>query len=113
MAFSHHPFSLFPNLNDSLIEIADTSSSKPRWSAPAPIFNFPVMLDEQLMVVQFDVDSNHYTLKSCVERVTMVSNLSHWLQNRTNEVHWLNAQLSLLQRIYKDAQLSLLQRLAI
>ncbi|KAL7249907.1 hypothetical protein ACSBR1_011983 [Camellia fascicularis] len=39
-----------------------------------------------------------------METVAAVSNLSHRLQNRTSEVHQLNAQLSLLQRIYKDAR---------
>lgn len=39
-----------------------------------------------------------------METVAAISNLSHQLQNRTSEVHRLNAQLSLLQRMYKDAR---------
>ncbi|KAL7212789.1 hypothetical protein ACSBR2_015466 [Camellia fascicularis] len=53
------------------------------------------------MATQFDINANHFKLKTCVETV---SNLSHRLQNRTSEVHWLNTQLSLLQSMYKDAQ---------
>ena len=36
--------------------------------------------------------------------MTAVTNLSHRLQSRTNEVQQLNAQLALLQRMYKDAR---------
>ncbi|XP_028117853.1 uncharacterized protein LOC114315437 [Camellia sinensis] len=56
------------------------------------------------MVAQSDIEANHYTLKSCVETMTAVTNLSHRLHNRTSEVHQLNAQLSLLQRMYKDTR---------
>ncbi|CAL5360829.1 unnamed protein product [Camellia sinensis] len=45
-----------------------------------------------------------YTLKSCVETMTAVTNLSNRLQSRTNEVQHLNSQLALLQRMYKDAR---------
>ncbi|KAL7224423.1 hypothetical protein ACSBR1_025802 [Camellia fascicularis] len=104
MAFSHCPLTLFPGLNDSPIEI--TNSSEPRQSALASIYvlNFPTISVKQPIVAQFDIDANHYTLKSCVETVIAVSNLSCQLQDMTNEVHQLNAQLSLLQRMYKDAR---------
>ncbi|KAF5935500.1 hypothetical protein HYC85_026629 [Camellia sinensis] len=59
---------------------------------------------EQKMAVQTDIEVNQYTLKSCVETMTAVTNLSHRLQSRTNEVQQLNAQLALLQRMYKDAR---------
>ncbi|GMP22105.1 hypothetical protein CsSME_00000274 [Camellia sinensis var. sinensis] len=36
--------------------------------------------------------------------MTVVTNLSHRLQSRTNEVQQLNSQLALLQRMYKDAR---------
>ncbi|KAL7180440.1 hypothetical protein ACSBR1_043609 [Camellia fascicularis] len=39
-----------------------------------------------------------------METVVAVINLSHQLQNRTREVHRINAQLSLLHRMYKDAR---------
>ncbi|KAL7195629.1 hypothetical protein ACSBR1_035793 [Camellia fascicularis] len=96
MVYSCRPPSLFPDLNDSLIKIIDTNSSKPRQSALAPtfVFSFPAMLVGQMMVAQFDIDANSYTLKSYVETVTAVSNLSRRLQSRTNEVHQLNVQLS-------------------
>ncbi|KAL7196000.1 hypothetical protein ACSBR1_036100 [Camellia fascicularis] len=69
-----------------------------------PILSFPVMLVEQALAVQSDIDANHYTLQSCVETATAVSNLSHRLQNRTSEVQQFNVQLSLLQCMYKDAR---------
>ncbi|KAL7263535.1 hypothetical protein ACSBR1_001653 [Camellia fascicularis] len=56
------------------------------------------------MAVQSYINANDFTLKSCVETVTAVSNLSRRLQNRTSEVHRLNAQLSLLQHKYKDTR---------
>ncbi|GMP83469.1 hypothetical protein CsSME_00037368 [Camellia sinensis var. sinensis] len=59
---------------------------------------------EQKMAVQTDIEANQYTLKSYVETMTAVTNLSHRLQSRTNEVQHLNAQLALLQRMYKDAR---------
>ncbi|KAL7254219.1 hypothetical protein ACSBR1_008590 [Camellia fascicularis] len=79
MAFSCHPLTLFHGLNDSPFEI--TSSFDPRQSAPVPIsvLSFPVLLVKQLMVVQSDVDANHFTLKSYVETVVAVSILSHRL----------------------------------
>ena len=39
-----------------------------------------------------------------MEIVIVVSNSSHRLQGMTSEVHKLNAQLSLLQHMYKDAR---------
>ncbi|CAL5334188.1 unnamed protein product [Camellia sinensis] len=62
---------------------------------------------EQIMAAQSDIEANSYTLRSCVETVTAVSNLSRRLQNRTCEVHQLHAQLSLLQRMYKDARVEI------
>ncbi|THG06012.1 hypothetical protein TEA_021330 [Camellia sinensis var. sinensis] len=59
---------------------------------------------EQRMAVQSDVEANQYTLKSCVETMTAVTNLSNRLQSRANEVQQLNSQLALLQRMYKDAR---------
>ncbi|KAL7254796.1 hypothetical protein ACSBR1_009027 [Camellia fascicularis] len=94
---------LFPDLNTSLIEIADTGSFEPQQSVLASVLSFPMMLVEQAMVVQSDIDANHYTLRSYVETVTVVSNLSHRLQNMTSDVQRLNTQLSLLQRMFKDA----------
>ncbi|CAL5333509.1 unnamed protein product [Camellia sinensis] len=66
--------------------------------------NFPMRSVEQRMAVQSDVEANQYTLKTCVESMTAVTNLSNRLQSRTNEVQHLNAQLALLQRMYKDAR---------
>ena len=59
---------------------------------------------EQIMAAQSDIEANHYTLKSCVETMTAVNNLSHRLQSRTNEVQQVKAQLALLQRMYTDAR---------
>ena len=56
------------------------------------------------MAVQTDIEANQYTLKSCVETMTAVTNLSNRLQSRTNEVQHLSSQLALLQRMYKDAR---------
>lgn len=56
------------------------------------------------MAAQNDIEANHYTLRSCMETVAAVTNLSHRLQNKTCEVHHVNAQLSLLQCMYKDAR---------
>ena len=36
--------------------------------------------------------------------MTVVTKLAHRLQNRTSELHQVNAQLFLLQRMYKDAR---------
>ncbi|KAL7197459.1 hypothetical protein ACSBR2_020075 [Camellia fascicularis] len=77
MASSHH-LSLFPDLNDP--------SSSPGPSAPA--LTYPSLLTlivEQVMAAQTDIEANHYTLKSCIEIVAAVSNLSHRLQNKTCE----------------------------
>lgn len=109
MASSHGSLTLFPDLNESTIEMTDSDSPKPQPRAPSPshVFNFPVMSVEQIMAAQSDIEANLYTLRSCVETVIVVSNLSRWLQNRMCEVHQLNAQLSLLQRMYKDAQVEI------
>ncbi|KAL7249908.1 hypothetical protein ACSBR1_011984 [Camellia fascicularis] len=96
MALSHS-LTLFPDLNDPI------SSHGQSIVAPTPL-NFPTLSVEQIMAAQSDIEANHYTVKSCMEIVTAVSNLSHRLQNRTSEVHRLNTQLSLLQRMYKDAR---------
>ncbi|GMP48518.1 hypothetical protein CsSME_00015840 [Camellia sinensis var. sinensis] len=96
---------LFPDLNESTREITGAGASEPQPSAPgfAPL-NFPMRSVEQKMAVQTDIEANQYTLKSCVETMTAVTNLSHRLQSRTNEVQHLNGQLALLQRMYKDAR---------
>ena len=96
---------LFPDLNESTREITGAGALEPQPSAPefAPL-NFPMQSVEQRMAVQSDVEANQYTLKSCVETMTAVTNLSNRLQSRTNEVQQLNAQLALLQRMYKDAR---------
>ncbi|KAL7222050.1 hypothetical protein ACSBR1_023883 [Camellia fascicularis] len=54
--------------------------------------------------------ANHFTLTSCMETVTAVTKLAHRLQNRTSELHQVNAQLSLLQRMYKDARTTSMAR---
>lgn len=56
------------------------------------------------MATKSDIEANHIKLRSCMETVAVVTKLSHRLQNRTSEVHQLNAQLSLLQHMYKDAR---------
>ncbi|GMP24212.1 hypothetical protein CsSME_00001555 [Camellia sinensis var. sinensis] len=96
---------LFPDLNESTREITGAGASESQPSAPgfAPL-NFPMWSVEQKMAGQTDIEANQYTLKSCVETMTAVTNLSHRLQSRTNEVQHLNAQLALLQRMYKDAR---------
>ena len=96
MASSRH-LSLFPDLNDP------SSSSGP--SAPALTHSSLLTLTvEQVMAAQTDIDANHFTLKSCMETVAAVTNLSHRLQNRTSELHRVNAQLNLLQQMYRDAR---------
>ncbi|CAL5349253.1 unnamed protein product [Camellia sinensis] len=109
MASSHGSLTLFPDLNESTIEMTDSDSPEPQPRAPppSPVFNFPAMSVEQIMAAQSDIEANSYTLRSCVETVTAVSNLSRRLQNRLCEVHRLNAQLSLLQRMYKDARVEI------
>ena len=94
---SSHPHSLFPDLNDP------SSSSGP--SAPALTHpSLPTLTVEQVMAAQTDIEANHYTLKSCMETVAAVTNLSHRLQNKSREVHRGNAQLTLLQHMYRDAR---------
>ncbi|CAL5378924.1 unnamed protein product [Camellia sinensis] len=96
---------LFPDLNESTRERTGAVALEPQPSAPefTPL-NFPMRSVEQRMAVQSDVEANQYTLKLCVESMTAVTNLSHRLQSRTNEVQQLNSQLALLQRMYKDAR---------
>ncbi|CAL5371212.1 unnamed protein product [Camellia sinensis] len=96
---------LFPDLNESTREITGAVAREPQPSAPefAPL-TFPMRSVEQRMAAQTDIEANQYTLKSCVETMTAVTNLSHRLQSRTNEVQQLNAQLALLQRMYTDAR---------
>ncbi|KAF5932662.1 hypothetical protein HYC85_028833 [Camellia sinensis] len=96
---------LFPDLNESTGERTGAVASEPQPNTAgfAPL-NFPMRSVEQKMAVQTDVEANQYTLKACVESMTAVTNLSHRLQSRTNEVHQLNSQLALLQRMYKDAR---------
>ncbi|KAL7188221.1 hypothetical protein ACSBR1_038143 [Camellia fascicularis] len=66
--------------------------------------NLPTLSVEQIVTAQSDIEANHFTLKSYMEIVVVVSKLAHQLQNRTSEVHQVNAQLSLLQHMYKDAR---------
>ncbi|CAL5404041.1 unnamed protein product [Camellia sinensis] len=94
---SSHPLTLFPDLNDPL------SAAGP--SAPAPtLLNLPMMSIEQIMAAQSDIEANHFTLTSCMETVTVVTKLAHRLEKKTSELYQVNAQLSLLQRMYKDAR---------
>ncbi|KAL7263272.1 hypothetical protein ACSBR1_001444 [Camellia fascicularis] len=85
MAYSRRPLIVFLDLNDSPIENAEASTSEPWQSSHALVLSFYVMSIEQTMEAQSNIDANHYTLKSCVETVTAVSNLSRQLQNRTSE----------------------------
>ncbi|CAL5372839.1 unnamed protein product [Camellia sinensis] len=96
---------LFPDLNESTGERTGAVASEPQPNTAgfAPL-NFPMRSVEQKMAVQTDVEANQYTLKACVESMTAVTNLSHRLQSRTNEVQHVNSQLALLQRMYKDAR---------
>ena len=96
---------LFPDLNEATRErtgavALDTQPSAPEFTP----LNFPMRSVEQRMAVLSDVEANQYTLKVCVESMTAVTNLSNRLHSRTNEVQQLNAQLALLQRMYKDAR---------
>ncbi|KAL7243028.1 hypothetical protein ACSBR1_015439 [Camellia fascicularis] len=59
---------------------------------------------KQIMATKSDIEANSYTLKSCVKTMAAVTNLFRRLQNRTFEVYQLSAQLSLLQRMYKDVR---------
>ena len=59
------------------------------------------------MATQNDIEANHYTLRSCMETVAAVTNLSHRLQNKACEVYQVNAQLSLLQCMYRDARVEI------
>ncbi|GMP58236.1 hypothetical protein CsSME_00021969 [Camellia sinensis var. sinensis] len=110
MASSSRPvtqnlLTLFPELNEPTREItgAVASEPQPNTSGFAPL-NFPMRSVEQKMAMQTDIEANQYTLKACVESMTAVTNLSNRLQSMTNEVQHLNSQLSLLQRMYKDAR---------
>ncbi|CAL5345706.1 unnamed protein product [Camellia sinensis] len=88
---------LFPDLNDPV------SAAEP--SVPTPTLpNLHMMSIEQIMAAQSDIEANHFTLTSCVETVTAVTKLAHRLQNRTSELHQLNAQHAILQCMYKDAR---------
>ncbi|THG13909.1 hypothetical protein TEA_016064 [Camellia sinensis var. sinensis] len=72
---------LFLDLNESTREITGAVALEPQPSAPefAPL-NFPMRSVEQKMAVQTDIEANQYTLKSCVETMTAVTNLAHRLQ---------------------------------
>ncbi|KAL7201638.1 hypothetical protein ACSBR1_033358 [Camellia fascicularis] len=79
------PLTLFPDLNDPL--------SSPGQSALAlTLPNLPMLTVEQIMAAQSDIETNHYTLKSCMETVAAVSNLAHRLQNRTSEISTLKTE---------------------
>ncbi|KAF5934272.1 hypothetical protein HYC85_030443 [Camellia sinensis] len=54
---------------------------------------------EQIMAAQSNIEANRYTLKSCVETMTAVTNLSHWLQNRTK---LLQVQISFVAKYGKE-----------
>ncbi|KAL7188352.1 hypothetical protein ACSBR1_038237 [Camellia fascicularis] len=56
------------------------------------------------MATKSDIDANSHTLNSGMETVTAIFNLSHWLQSKRNEIHRLNVQLSLYQRMPQDAR---------
>ncbi|KAL7165587.1 hypothetical protein ACSBR2_041300 [Camellia fascicularis] len=105
MVSSHGSLTLFLNLNESTIEItgSDSLEPQPRAHLLYLILSFPPISVKQIMAEQSDIEANSYTLRSCVEIVTVVSNLSRQLQNRTFEVYQLSVQLSLLQRMHKDA----------
>ncbi|CAL5399758.1 unnamed protein product [Camellia sinensis] len=102
---SARPLILFLDLNDPV------SAAGPSASAPT-LSNLPMMSIEQIMAAQSDIEANYFTLTSCMETVTAVTKLAHQLQNRTSELHQVNAQLSLLQRMYKDARAEICARKA-
>lgn len=111
MASSFHSLlTIFPDLNESTIEITGSVALESQPNAPgpnAPVFaplNFPMPSVEQIMAAQSDIEDNHYTLKSYVETMTAVTNLSHQLHNRTSKVQQLNTQFALLQLMYKDTR---------
>ncbi|KAF5932433.1 hypothetical protein HYC85_028604 [Camellia sinensis] len=102
MASSSRPLTLFSDLNDP---ISSAGPSAPTPTLPViPLPNLPMMSIEQIMAAQSDIEANHFTLTSCMEMVMAVTKLAHRLQNRTSELHQVNAQLSLLQHMYKDAR---------
>ncbi|KAL7189770.1 hypothetical protein ACSBR1_039416 [Camellia fascicularis] len=79
MTSSRRPLTLFPDLNNSLIEITICFEYQQSAPTPAPVLHFLALSVEQLMATQSEIDANHYTLKSCVETVIAVSNLSRQL----------------------------------
>ncbi|KAL7219637.1 hypothetical protein ACSBR2_012654 [Camellia fascicularis] len=81
----------------------DIASSDPPQSIYNPALN-PVVSLDQLLVAKSDIDTNAHTLKTRVEIMTVLSNLSCQLQSRTNEVHQLRARLSYFQRMYQETQ---------
>ncbi|KAL7167152.1 hypothetical protein ACSBR2_037764 [Camellia fascicularis] len=85
MASSRGSLTFFPDLNESTIEMTDSDSLEPQPHAPPPssVFSFPAMSIEQIMAAQSDIEANSYMLRSCVETVTAISNLSRPLQNKT------------------------------
>ncbi|KAL7222080.1 hypothetical protein ACSBR1_023902 [Camellia fascicularis] len=70
------PLSLFPNLNDTPMELPDIGSSEPPQSLPALVFNLAAMSFDQLLATMSNIDTNSHTMKSCAAAFTMVSNLS-------------------------------------
>ncbi|KAF5932287.1 hypothetical protein HYC85_028458 [Camellia sinensis] len=100
---SAHPLTLFPDLNETPEEVHDTTSSYPPRRTLPHAFNLVVPLN-QLLVAKSDIDINSHTLNLVIETTNSVSNLSHRLWSRTNEVQRLPAQLSLFQRMYEDAR---------
>lgn len=81
----------------------DTASSDPLQSIYNPTLN-PVVSLDQLLVAKSDINTNAHTLKTRVEIVTAVTNLSCQLQSKTNEVHQLRARLSYFQRMYQETR---------
>ena len=110
IASSSRGLTLFPDLNECTREITGAVALEPQPSALGPSppgfapLNYPMVAVEQIMAAQSDIEANYYTLRSCVETMTAVNNLSHRLQSRTNEVQQVKAQLALLQRMYTDAR---------
>ena len=99
---SSHPLTLFPDLND---RVSAVGPSAPTPTLPViPLPNLPMMSIKQIMAAQSEIEANHFTLTSCMETVTAVTKLAHRLQNKTSELHQVNTQLFLLQRMYKDAR---------
>ncbi|KAL7212373.1 hypothetical protein ACSBR2_015122 [Camellia fascicularis] len=75
-------------LNESTREITGASALEPQPSnlLSSPVLSYPEMSVEQIMATQSNIEANSYTLKSSVETMVAVTNLSRRLQNRTFEL---------------------------